>query len=831
MKEEVTSLENVLDSLRDGYLEADRRGVITYVNLPFVKELGFAKKEEVLGKLFTFFATQETSEYVFEKYKTLYRTKQLMEPFKAEFCRKDGTTFVGESAVSILFDNKGKVVGARGTVRNITERLKAESEYKKTILSHTDVLDTLQDAYFEADPRGNFTFVNQAFVTDTRYFNKEELIGKNFKRLIARKSLVHFFKEFRILYKTNKPREPFDMIYVTKDGEEFSSEIVVSPILKNGKAVGTRGIIRDISIRVKAEKILRQAKETAEFRAGELATINRVATKVSHSLDLQDILDSVCRELTSIFPVRNTGISLISADKTKLEVIAYYSIHPDEESHQGKVLPLDGTNEVQSMISSKKTIIVRDAKLDPRAKPIHDLISMSYSMTFIIVPLIIRGGVIGFIGLSAKRLNYEFLKHEIELAETLGSQIATAIDNARLHAKTEKALDVAERDLEIGRQIQSGFFPRVIPEVPGWEISTYFKAARQVSGDFYDVFPICPRGCIGFVVADVCDKGVGAALFMVLLRSLIRSYSEQHEHQSDVKSLLHNIALKVNNYIVNIHGQSNMFATIVLGILNLVTNKFYYINGGQDPPVLVDDQGKIKMELKPTGPAFGFSAELSFDVGVIEFIPGDILLAFTDGLTEAKNTAGNFYSEERFLKQVAQKWDSAFSSIKHFEADVLSHIGHRTQFDDITLLALRRVKDELPDSHSFKLKAKMENLPFFRNFVVEAYLLFKVGTKLLESLKLVVDEVCSNLILHGYKNMETGDIYIKVRVTGDEILVLVEDTGHPFDPYSLDPPDLTDDIEERKIGGLGLFFLKELVDDISYKSMNGSNSLTIKLRF
>jgi len=959
MKSEVESQKTnkeyleILDSLRDGYLEADKNGLITYVNLPFVKELGYDKREEVIGKHFRHITNKKFARDVFEKFRTLYRTKQPLDFFETKYCTKDGNTFIGEAAVSPVF-YKGEVVGTKGTIRNITsrveaqkelseqkdfldallnqtpiavlvitvdkkiskvnpafqklfgypqqevigqkldtifswpetleemgeytdnlggglyftgqrkrkdgsiidvevfgepffvgnesfgslifynnisERLKVESDLKETTTTYRTLLDTLQDPYFEADSTGYLTYVNKKFVTSTRYSNREELIGKHFRYLVSKKSLGDFIHRFKMLYKTNKSIEPFDLVYVTKDGLEFSSEVVVSPIVENYKTVGTRGIIRDISIRVKAEKLLREAKEAAEFRAGELASINRVAEKVSYSLDIQDVLDSVCKELVNIFPVRNAGISLLSIDKHKLEVLAYYSTTPDKESHQGEMIELEGNIDAQNLINTKRTVVIQEAQCDLRTKPIYKLMSIPDSRSFIIVPLVTRGMTIGLIGMTAKDAKQKFSTNEIELAETIASQIAASVDNAHLHTQTEIALDVAEQELEIGREIQAGFFPRTSPEIPGWEISTYFKAARQVSGDFYDVFPIGGEGKFVIVVADVCDKGVGAALFMVLLRSLIRSYSEQHQTKRDVENLLDNITVKVNSYIVNTHGHSNMFATMVLGILDPIINNFYYVNGGHDPPVLVDGEGKIKILLEPTGPAFGFTTDIPCDVEVIEFLPGDVLLTFTDGLTDARNISNKFYSEERLLRQVAQKWPSAFSTVKHLEFDVFSHIGHQPQFDDITMVVLRRCIDNKKNCHTFTQKAEMKSLPYFRSFAVEVCPLMRVGENISENLKLIIDEVCSNLIMHGYKGMEVGSIGLTLRVLKDKVLVQIKDTGHPFDPSFMDQPDSSDDINKREIGGLGLYFVKKITDELSYESKNGVNLLSMTINY
>jgi sigma-B regulation protein RsbU (phosphoserine phosphatase) len=127
-----------------------------------------------------------------------------------------------------------------------------------------------------------------------------------------------------------------------------------------------------------------------------------------------------------------------------------------------------------------------------------------------IVPLLARGEAIGTIGMPAKNPEHVFTEDEILLAETIASQIAAAVDNAQLHTKTEQALSIAERDLEIGRQIQSGFFPERLPEIPGWEIATHFHAARQVAGDFYDVFQIRDSKFTAFIIADGIEKIVGS---------------------------------------------------------------------------------------------------------------------------------------------------------------------------------------------------------------------------------------------------------------------------------------------------------------------------------
>ena len=806
----------------------DKNGKVTSINDVFEVKFGYSQNE-LLGKKLDEFIVTEPS----DNKKGSYSGNDLDEHQQVySICKrrnKNGKLIDVELFTTPNFigdKNFGYII----YYYDITKRLKIEDELEKSYITHREVLDTLQDAYFEGDMKGYVTYVNKAFVKATGYSNKEELIGKHFRYLVFKKSARIFLENFKKLYDTNRPIEPFDLQYVRKNGTIFSSEIVASPIIENDIAIGSRGIIRDISIRMETQAILKEAKDAAEYRVNELASINRVAQKVSSSLELQDVLNSICIELTNIFPIRSSGISLLNEEKTILEVLAFHSIYKSDTSARGILLHLDGSTETQNMIKTKKTVIIQDVQTDPRTKPIHELSKINGSKSYLIVPLISRGISIGTIGMPAKESDYKFTSNEIELAETIASQIASSIENARLHKRTEIALDLVEQDLEIGRQIQSGFFPTVLPKISGWDISTFFKPARQVSGDFYDFFQLGKTDQFVFVVADVCDKGVGAALFMVVLRSLIRSYCEQSIRGRVSEKLLRKIVENVNKYIVTNHGQSNMFATLVLGVLDSSNNKVYFVNGGQDPPLVLDSKGKLKFVLEPTGPAVGFSDEIPFEVGVVDFLPGDILLCYTDGLTEAKNTSGKFYSEERLLKTLNKDWPSSLSIIKHLEFDVLSHIGDHQQFDDITLLALHRhfVKESI--SHKMSFPAQINNLSTIRDFVNEVSHDLLLNSSLTETLALSVDEICSNIILHGYIDLKAGDIELKIVGLKNEVVVNISDTGHSFDPALLDSPNLSDNIDEREIGGLGFYFVKEMVDEMGYSSEDGINSLTLKIK-
>lgn len=688
------------------------------------------------------------------------------------------------------------------------------------------ILDTLQDSYFEADPTGIITYANSAFIR-TLGFPENEVIGKHFRHFTERKSIRDIFQKFQRVIETKLPLEPFRYDYRAKDGRIYMAETTVSPIIEDGVVVGTRGVMREITDRVLAEEALRQTKEEAEARAEELAALNRISMIVNQSLNLNEILQALCRELTQIFPIRNAGIGLLSADRESLEIIAFHSIDPNEVSAMGMVLPFGGNASSQEVIEKKKTVVIQDAQSDPRTNSLADISRSRGTKSILIVPLLTRGNAIGTIGMPARDVDHVFDENEVKLAETVASQIAAAIDNARLYARTESALDVAERDLEIGRQIQAGFFPEKLPDIPGWEIVAHFEAARQVAGDFYDVFKFRDSRLIAFIIADVCDKGVGAALFMVLFRSLLRAFSEIKIDNDNVQEQLLNIILNTNNFIAEYHGKSNMFATLFFGILDPDPGTLHYINGGHEPPIILDKNGSVTHRLMPTGPAVGMFPDLSFQVKKFQFNPGDCLVSFTDGTTDAKNVAGELFTEERLLKTVSVPWTSVFSALYELKMELKQHIGEQYQFDDITLLSMRRKLDQGASQHAICRVTQMDSLIELRNFAEQAALQDGLNHEDAFAFKLATEEVCANIIRQGYEGREPGLISLTFEVDGRKARLQIRDDGKHFSPDRAAIPDFEGDWDERDVGGLGMYFVKELMDRVTYQKLDTNINLLV----
>ena len=296
------------------------------------------------------------------------------------------------------------------------------------------------------------------------------------------------------------------------------------------------------------------------------------------------------------------------------------------------------------------------------------------------------------------------------LIESLTAQAAIAL-NTQVVLHRQQEYVKLEQDLHVARRIQAGFLPRSLPQVAGWEIAAMFEPAREVAGDFYDAFMLTQNRRIGLVIADVVDKGIPAALFMALVRSLTRAFAQQN-YSLDWSSLLsdgaraprtrrdavpsagtmslYNAVVLTNNYILQNHSEDNMFATLFFGMLDPSNGQLAYINAGHNPPFIVGADGRIKAKLTRTGAAVGMLPNMDYTIEHAVLEPGDLLYTYTDGVTEARNPKGEFLTEPGLVAWLATPAASATGLLDGIGARLHSFVDGAVQADDITMLAVRR---------------------------------------------------------------------------------------------------------------------------------------------
>jgi sigma-B regulation protein RsbU (phosphoserine phosphatase) len=242
-----------------------------------------------------------------------------------------------------------------------------------------------------------------------------------------------------------------------------------------------------------------------------------------------------------------------------------------------------------------------------------------------------------------------------------------------------------ERDVAIARDLQAGFLPERLPAPDGWRVAATLRPAGLMAGDFYDGFDL-PGGQVGFLVADVCDKGIGAALFMALVRTLLR-----HTAQNGDPEPLTRAVVATNAYLTDNHRRQGYFVTLFFGVLDPSSGRLRYINCGHNPPVLIRANGSHRL-LPPTGPAMGMLPDSDYALGHATLAPGDSLLAYTDGVVEARDPAGRQFGVDRLLA-AAHAARPAATMLDAVDRVLRMHVGAAAPSDDITLFTLHRLND------------------------------------------------------------------------------------------------------------------------------------------
>lgn len=349
---------------------------------------------------------------------------------------------------------------------------------------------------------------------------------------------------------------------------------------------------------------------------------------------------------------------------------------------------------------------------------------IGYSMIKFIIAFIIALGIFRFIGYYFARKISKPIENLSEAAAEVAKgnlsksvpvttndelgELASSFNKMVEGLREWERVKVFEFELEKGQQIQKEFLPTAIPRLQNWDIAACFYPAGKVSGDFYDVFTL-PDGCMALVIADVCDKGVGSALYMALFRSLLRVFAEQAAYctgpvAAKIDQECEGVGIEApengqlvclravpftNNYIAQIHGEEGMFATLFFGVLNPTTGQLYYINGGHEPLYVINSTG-VKTLLRPTGPAVGMMPNMPFNIQEIQLDPGDILVGYTDGVTEARSPEDEQFSRHRLQSLLEQPNGSVSDLLERIKSSLFSFIDVAPRHDDVTMLGIQR---------------------------------------------------------------------------------------------------------------------------------------------
>jgi len=266
------------------------------------------------------------------------------------------------------------------------------------------------------------------------------------------------------------------------------------------------------------------------------------------------------------------------------------------------------------------------------------------------------------------------------------ARVETHLTLQRLHTQLQEANQKMEHELALAGEVQTSFLPHRLPDIDGWQLSVVLEPARETSGDFYDVNPL-PDGQVGILVADVVEKGVGAALFMALSWTLIRTYAAEYPAHPEL------VLGAVNRRILK-DTHADQFVTVFYGVLDPIAGTLVYCNAGHPPPYLISaPSGENLQRLHRTGLPLGLFEAETWTQQVARFAPGDVLVLYTDGITEARGESEVFYGEDRLLESVRTNLGHSAQDIQNaVMADVHHFVGFapHDQADDIALAVVVR---------------------------------------------------------------------------------------------------------------------------------------------
>ena len=378
-----------------------------------------------------------------------------------------------------------------------------------------------------------------------------------------------------------------------------------------------------------------------------------------------------------------------------------------------------------------------------------------------------------------------------------------------------------EGELHTARHIQMSMLPKTFPPFPerdDIDIYGQLAPAKEVGGDLYDFYIRDEK--LFFCIGDVSGKGVPASLVMAVTRSLFRSFSSHENRPSRIINTINDAIARDN--------ESNMFVTFFLGILDLPTGRLRYCNAGHNAPISIKQDGVNFLLVIPNIP-LGVLTDFQFEEQETWLPHGATIFLFTDGLNEAENNKHEQLGEDRILDIEKDAYNlSPQEQINMMTQAVKIHVNDAEQSDDLTMLSIKYMyqHDEQAKSRHLILKNKVEELNKLPEFVDTVCEEAGIDIALIASLNLALEEAATNVVLYAYGKNE-GDVDIEAIYTDKYLKFILTDTGIAFDPTQKEEVDTTLSVEERQIGGLGIYLVRQIMDSVNYERINGKNVLTL----
>ena len=429
---------------------------------------------------------------------------------------------------------------------------------------------------------------------------------------------------------------------------------------------------------------MNRATQYPSSYSDRLALLYRLSQTFNSSLDLDEVLNRVMDEVITVTKAERGFVMLVGDQKDLVFHAARGMEHTTIQDPGFQV----SRGIVDRVAREGQPMLTSDAQSDSELSLRQSVINLKLR-SVLCVPLLVKGKTIGVIYVDNRLQAGIFMQDDLDLLNAIAASAAIAIENARLYQlAVEKGR--MEQELQMAYKIQAGLLPESMPELSGWEFAASWKPARQVAGDYYDFIPL-EAGKLGLVIADVTDKGMPAALFMAFTRSIIRASLDQNDQPVD--------AIRQANRLICRESSYGFFVTLFYLQFQPDSSEVTYVSAGHNPQLWylepsgrdLDPETGPVLQLGYSGMPLGIEEEAQFEQRRLNCAPGDCLLLFTDGVTDAINDMGERFSLSKLQRFGQENYQAAAQNIiGALENELLDFAGQTPQFDDITIVVAKR---------------------------------------------------------------------------------------------------------------------------------------------
>ncbi|MFC1771336.1 SpoIIE family protein phosphatase [Candidatus Margulisiibacteriota bacterium] len=662
-------------------------------------------------------------------------------------------------------------------------RLKTIKELEKSKI--TSLIESMTEGVIMIDKYNKLEIINRVAVKHLDLGNIENISSQLIIERLDKLDLKPYLQNSSKIYKA--------VLNKICSAKAKSLSVNITPVLNiEGDLAGTVFVLYDVTEIQKINRIKTQ----------RLEVISKVSLLLNSISDLNNLLAILMEFILTIAEAEMGSIQLIEDNKIFTKV---HSNFPEKILREYK---LKTRETISNYVMRKKEIcIIWDYLHNPDVLQNNKVLIDSY----ICLPLIVKNNLIGVVNI-VRKINPDrpkFTYDDIKTLMTMASLAGTAIYNATLYNETMKK-NIIDQEIKIASEIQNKLLPNTLPSIRNFQFGAISIPMRGIGGDYYDFFEL-KDGKLGIVIADIVGKGIGAGLFMAMLKSILNSHIPAFDSPKETLSYINETLYK--DPVIN------KFIPLFFGVLDPSKSAIKYCNAGHEPAIIFSGDKFKTLDTK--GFPLGAFLKSDYEEKEVGLKDNDIVLFFTDGLIEARNEKGNNFGYEQ-LKTLVKKYKGlrAEEIVNHIYCFMANKYNINVQHDDLTLVAFKvdslEKEEKLEDTpikvKKLRIASSKSNIKLIRKEVESLGQEIGLNESEIFNLKLAINEAQANIIEHAYMGKEDKEIYIQFSIYKHRVEILLKDFGGGLAQSSIKEGKQHLDILEGS--GLGLFLIKSVMDDV-----------------